>query len=188
MGKCQYDTAVSVSLGGFTSDLYDVAVNSQRSLLHTNEGTTSHNGGYLTIWYFEVTDACSPANFLKAIPMNETFPSGFSAQNGSSGWLSPQGTNSTLQDWANLFSFADGIGQWGTTQNPAPTYTNSSSPYVYNTVLLSGSHLFFAGTTTKRKWGTGVHWHPSLTRPQIMETTRPRRCKRCPENLESPPC
>ncbi len=161
LGNCQYDSAVSVSLGGFSSDLYDVAVNSQKSLLHTNEGTRPYNGGYLTLWYFEVTDACSPANFVKAIPMNETFFSGFSAQNGSSGWITPIASHWGLENWADLFSFPDMIAQWGTIQNPTPTYTKNASPYIYNTVLLSGSHLFFGGTATN---GSGIHVYTGTLR------------------------
>jgi hypothetical protein len=150
-GTCSYDGTIRANIAGFSTVDYPFAVNSPGSIYLAQESTSAYSGGYLTVRYYYVGDVCQPSNGMTAIPLYETFSSGFTQQNGSN-WPGPTASSWPISGcsdcWSGNYYFPDAIAQWGAGKSPAPTYSTPSAPYPNNTVYLTGAHQFFSGTTT----------------------------------------
>jgi hypothetical protein len=151
-GNCQYDSTISVSIGGFSSGLYSIDENSPVTLHHTSEETvewTDDGPGYTTEWRFEVHDACTPYNVFVPVPISENFPSGFVYQNGGSNYATPSISNWDYTNWTSSTEFTDSIGQTGTSQSPSVLFDYSAPPYSdTSTVYFQGSHTINVGSMT----------------------------------------
>jgi hypothetical protein len=156
LGDCKWNSTLSASIGGFSTGAYAINVNAPKAAVHyasmdTTLGVDNPPDGYITNWTLVINDACTPANTVSAMPVNETFPNGISPAPGTSGWNS---VNTAPQYWDvgqwTGNTFIDGIGERCPAPAcvPASTWTTGNPPFTYNTVLASGSHYFYAGTTT----------------------------------------
>lgn len=158
-GDCAYDTTLSASMGGFSTNTYAILVNSPQFLVHvsSSDNTIGYGGanpfGYGTEWTIGLEDACAPPNGIYAVPMNESFSGTPYIASGTTGWDVP---NTALMSWSvgawiSEYTFQDAIGY--SCENgsctPQATWTAANPPFTYNTVLTSQSHQFFSGTTTQ---------------------------------------
>lgn len=153
-GDCQFNSSLSASIGGFLTGAYAIMVNSPKSTAHYSSmdqmiGINNPPTGYITYWHLGVEDACATPNAVSAMPMNETFPNGVSPAPGTSGWNVPNSAKPSWEvgDWTGN-TFIDSIGDVCAQCTPPGTWTVGNPPFVYNTVLASGSHYFYAGTIT----------------------------------------
>jgi len=158
-GSCAYSSTLSANIDGFSTARSKIAYNSPASLSKYGELTVywSPKGspGYQTQWYLSAFDACSPANRLSPLPVSENFPSGFSAQNGSTGYLTPVPGNGNYTTWptANYFYRSDWPARTNQgAQKPAVGFDASGPPYpgicdyCGPKLYLQGAHTFNLGT------------------------------------------
>jgi hypothetical protein len=143
-GNCSYDTEISVGIGGFFSDPVAVLVNSPASLIHqAGQDYTEQSGGtgYITHWFYSMTDACPYGYPVSSIPVQEVL----GQWNKPPTWFgpSPGGENDfDISQWV----FTDGIGEWDAT-NPVPVFTSRNAPFTYNTLVAWASQTWYAGST-----------------------------------------
>jgi hypothetical protein len=155
-GTCQYDSSVSASMGGFSTDANAVLVNSPRSLIsapgnQTIPWTQGINTGYMSQVYWNMGDACSPANALVGLPLYETF--GVFANPGvTSGWPDPTPTSATAFNY-DTYTFFDTIGASNASYVPVPLWTAYTPPFAFNTVIKWAPQSWFAGSTSQ---GSGL--------------------------------
>ncbi|HEX5430972.1 MAG TPA: hypothetical protein VFW83_03335 [Bryobacteraceae bacterium] len=155
-GDCLYDSTLSVSMGGFSSDPYMVLVNSPKFIVHAaSQDITLQAGsppdGYLTNWTIGVEDACAFPNGVWQIPMSESFSGSGQTASGTSGWSIPNsgGVNWDEGDWISQYNFVDTIGVGNCSScTPPSTWTSYYPPFTYNTRLFWQPHFFQAGTTS----------------------------------------
>jgi len=91
---------------------------------------------------------------LLGLPLHETFGN-FSNPGVVSGWPDPSPTGSSQFNYS-AYVFADWIAADGPSWNPAPVYTSSGKPYIYNTLLKYAPQTWRVGSQTPGN-GTQVH-------------------------------
>jgi hypothetical protein len=153
-GNCQFDTTISVSIDGFSSDSVDIVVNSPTALWNIGESTNpvsmSPSFGYETSWVYVVKDACPAYNVLVTLPRYETFGT-FTTPGVINGWTGrPTATSSASFNFpGNPYQFIDYIAAWGPSSwNPAPSWSSSSFPYLGTTLIVTGPQTWSVGSVT----------------------------------------
>ena len=141
-GNCAYDTPVSVSIGGFSSDAITFGVNSPQSASSTLSDYEQLNSGYQTTLFYQVTDVCG-SDLFTTMPFHENFGS-WSFGGNVAGWTPPQagGANAFQIDDQTFADYIYAYGPWF----PSPVYSQNGPQYF--TPLMSAHQEWWTGSAT----------------------------------------
>lgn len=153
MGNCQWDTLVSVNIGGFSSDSTAFIVNSPYQAvreLYFTEATTFGCQDHVT---WQISDVCAGGgDRLTYLPLHEEFGQ-WTVANGTSGWTPPSAT--TLYFSVDDITFEDNLVADCSNCVPPPIYNN---PPQYFAVLMSAPQKYYAGSATLSSgYGTQIY-------------------------------
>ena len=159
-GNCNRDTQISFSIGGFSSDPINPAVNSPKKLIHHAADDYTENlyssQGFQTNWTFSIDDACVAPNTMISLPINESFGTWTRTASATLGWDFPSAVNGSDFNDSSLL-FVDHIFRYDTDSPhinvPAPTFSASNSPFAFGTALIYAPQAWAAGSSTS---GAGI--------------------------------